>query len=932
MSLRRKSVWAGLLTAAALALFLRAAPLPAFPPSGSRGQGQSGPHAALGNQSIAGQALTYIDAFYVDPRRIVPATMLESAFRAIEGQSPEIIVDLAADKHSVTVRARGFDRTFDVAGVQSLAGVARTLDDIVDFAAERLGADIDKTTLTYMAVNGALRALDPHTNVFSMKHFKEFKTSTSGTFGGIGFTFNVVDGEITIVSPIPDTPASRAGLQSGDRILFIDGVPTTNMSSDGAVGRMRGEPGTPVTLTIAREGWTEARDFPIIREIIRIVSVESRTLDGAGEAPVIYARVKNFQTDTSAELANAIRKLEKPGTAGVILDLRDNPGGLLDEAVKLADGFLDEGAIVSTRNRSGRGKVDSAGNSDQPFTRLPLVVLVNRGSASASEIVAAALQDRRALLVGERTFGKGSVQQAFPLSDGGGTLITVAQYLTPGDVSIQSIGVEPDIELHPVLVGAERLQFSAVKDHRNEASLENAFSDWGNAQRQAVATVPFLRTEDASHEDQMREQKREPGEKEKAAKLAGEFEVRLARRILGAAKGVPAAATRTGLLAIATGIAATATAEEDAKIGAAFTARSVDWTAPAAGAGPATASLAATLPQGQLLKAGEKAAITIAVTNKGTTTLRRVWGRTESANPILGNLDFAFGALAPGETREWTAKLTVPGAVEERWDAVSLKVKSGEADLATIEGGSVQTAPRPAPEYAYRYTLADENLTDKAKSGDGRLEEGERARLSVEITDRGAASPLLETNLSADEKEELYLEAARAKIEKLAAGGAAKADFSFKVVRPLEDGHVKVGLTFSDRGAGGFFADTLDIPTAAPYKPAEARVPPQISLATPAPLVTDAAEVTLSLNATDDGGVKDLVLYRGEKKLSYQRNREGGTRYPVTVTVPLEGGSNRIAVVVRDEKDIPAQKVIYVFRRGAQAEVAATPAPGSPQP
>jgi hypothetical protein len=152
------------------------------------------------------------------------------------------------------------------------------------------------------------------------------------------------------------------------------------------------------------------------------------------------------------------------------------------------------------------------------------------------------------------------------------------------------------------------------------------------------------------------------------------------------------------------------------------------------------------------------------------------------------------------------------------------------------------------------------------------------------------------------------------------------------VVRPLENGHVKVGLTFSDRGAGGFFGDTLDVPTAAPYTAAEARVPPQISLVAPPPLVTDAAEITLSLDAMDDGGVKDVVVYRGEKKLSYHRNRAGGTHYPVKVTVPLEGGSNRIAVVVRDEKDIPAQKVLYVFRRGGEAEVAATPAVGAPQP
>jgi carboxyl-terminal processing protease len=924
MGATKKSAWVSIAAAAALVVLLKVAPLPAFGPGTGVKAGMPAGHPAA-SQSVANQAFMYLDAFYVDPKRVVPLTLLESAFRAVESQFPEVIVDLAADKKSVTVRARGFDRTFDLSILAGSSDIARVIDQVVGFVAERLGADVEKDKLLYLAVNGALRELDPHTNIFSMKHFKDFKTSTSGSFGGIGFTFNAADGELTIISPIPDTPAARAGLQSGDRIVFIDGVPTTNMSSDTAVGRMRGEPGTPVTLTVAREGWSEPRDFPIIREIIKIISVESRLLTGDDGPPVVYARVKNFQTDTSAELAAAIRKLETPAAAGVILDMRDNPGGLLDEAVKLADGFLDEGAIVSTRNRSGRGKVDAASRNDRLFTRLPLVVLVNRGSASASEIVSAALQDRRALLIGERTFGKGSVQQAFPLSDGGGVLLTVAQYLTPGDVSIQSIGVEPDIALDPVLVAPERLQLAAVKSHGGEADLENAFSTWGNSRREAVASLRFLRTEDRQHDAQAkkREERREPSEQEKAAKLSGEFEVRLARRILGAARGRADAASRAGLLAVAKGVMAKAAPEEEQKIGAALAARAIDWSAGTASPG-AAAKLVARLPQGQVLKAGEKTGITISVTNTGGEALHRVWGRTDSANPLLKNIDFAFGTIAPGQTREWTAPFEVPGAIEERWDTLSLSLQASGSGAVTVSGGSLETKARPAPEYAYRYTITDENLQDATKSGDGRLEAGERARLTVEVTNRGRAeSPLLEVNLSADEKEELYLEEARRKVEKFAAGSAQSAPFSFKVIRPLESGRVKIGLSFSDRGAGGFLMDGLEIPTNAPYSAGESRVPPQIVLAEPAPLVTEAAQVTLALSATDDGSVKDIVVYRGEKKLIYARNREGAAPFPVTLAVPLESGSNRIVIIARDDKDIPAQKVFYIHRRNADAVAAA---------
>ncbi len=931
MAAVRKSAWIGVAAVAALVVLLKVAPLPAFGP-GMGGKAGAVAGQAGSSQSVCNQAFMYIDAFYVDPKRVVPMKLLESAFRAVESQYPEVIVDLAPDKKMVTVRARGFDRSFDLSVLAGTADIARALDQVVGFVAERLGADVEKDKLLYLAVNGALRELDPHTNIFSTKHFKEFKTSTSGSFGGIGFTFNALDGELTIISPIPDTPAARAGLQSGDKIVFIDGVPTTNMSSDTAVGRMRGEPGTPVTLTVAREGWNEPRDFPIVREIIKIISVESRLLTGEDGPPVVYARVKNFQTDTSAELAAAIRKLETPATAGVILDMRDNPGGLLDEAVKLADGFLEEGAIVSTRNRSGRGKVDAAGRFDRPFTRLPLILLVNRGSASASEIVSAALQDKRALLIGERTFGKGSVQQAFPLSDGGGVLLTVAQYLTPGEVSIQSIGVEPDIVLDPVLVSAERLQLAAVKSHMGESDLENAFSDWGNSRREAVASQRFLRTEDREHDKmtKKREERREPTEQEKAAKLAAEFEVRLARRILGAARGRQDAATRAGLLKVAQEVMAASVPEEEKKIGAALAACTIDWTAGNAAAG-ATAKLVARLPQGQVLKAGEKTGITVAVTNTGGETLHHVWGRTLSTNPLLKNIDFAFGTLAPGQTREWTAPFEVPGAVEERWDTLSLILQANGAGPVTVSGGSIETKSRPSPEYAYRYTITDENLKDKSKNGDGRLEEGERAKISVEVTNCGQAeSPLLEINLSADEKEELYLEEARCKIEKFATSSAQIAPFSFKVIRPLESGKVRVGLSFTDRAAGGYLMDGFEIPTNAPYRAVESRVPPRIILVEPMPLVTDAAQLTLSLSTTDDGSVKDIVVYRGEKKLTYARNREGTAPFPLTLTVPLENGSNRVVIIARDDKDIPAQKVLYVHRRSVEAVAASGAAAAKP--
>jgi carboxyl-terminal processing protease len=898
-----------------------------FPSGGKGGFGH-----AFNAKSIAAQTFAYVEYSYVDPKRVDPLKMLESAFRQLETQYAEVIVDVNEKKTSATVRVGGNEQAFDLTRATDLQEAAALLDEVVAFAGKSLGSDAEPEKLLYFTLNGALRSLDPHTNAYGSKHFKDFKVQTSGSFGGIGFTFNVQDGELTIISPIPDTPASRAGLQSGDQILFVDGTPTTNMTSDAAVGRMRGDPGTQVTLTIGREGWSAPRDFVITREIIKIVSVESRVLNGDKLPPVVYARVKNFQTNTSTELRNAIKKLQTPQTAGVILDLRDNPGGLLEEAVRLADGFLDEGTIVSTRNRAGTsGKFERAGSADEPFTRLPLVVLVNRGSASASEIVAGALQDKRAVVLGEKTYGKGSVQQMFPLTDGGGVLLTVAQYLTPGDISIQSIGIQPDLRLDPVTVEKERLLLDPVREHPDESGLENAFNEWGNARREPVASVRYLRVgSDDRHKAKKpgeEEKYHEPSEAEKAAKLLGEFEVRLSRRVLAAAAGKPGASTREGLLPIARRVLEQAAPEEEQKIAAALTALGVDWTA---GGGTADGlRFTASLPSGLGLQAGEKSKLTVTVKNEGTVPVFRAWGRTASANPLFRNLDFAFGKLAPGEERSWSTEVEVPGAAERRWDALTLKISTAAGAAPASYGGSVQTNARPSPSFAYTYTATDENAADRTKSGDGVLEEGERLRLDLAVeNDGGAASPRVDVNLHADEKERLYLEEVRRRLENLGAGDTQHAALAFRVEKPLEDGRVKANITISDRANGSFFADTLEFPTGAPYEKSGARLPGRITLTETPALTTENESVPLAFRVDDDGAVKDVVVYRGQKKIHFARNTAGGKSFPVSLSVPLEKGSNRLVIVARDDKEIPSQKVIYVYRKGEldkTAEVSVVP-------
>jgi len=302
---------------------------------------------------------------------------------------------------------------------------------------------VDDKKLIEGAVNGMLASLDPHSSYLDRDTFKEMQVETKGSFGGLGIEITVKDGWVTVVSPIEGTPAYRVGIQSGDKIVKIEGKSTKNMSLVDAVKMMRGPKGSKITITIFREGMHKPEDYTITRAVIKIQSVRNNLLEnGYG-----YVKIVSFQEGTEADLHSALENLQKQGKLrGLVLDLRNNPGGLLDQAVKVSDEFLEKGLIVYTDGRVENQKMRFEATQKKNFNNYPMVVLVNGGSASASEIVAGALQDHnRALILGTQTFGKGSVQTIIPLDDGSGLRLTTARYYTPSGRSIQAKGIVPDI-------------------------------------------------------------------------------------------------------------------------------------------------------------------------------------------------------------------------------------------------------------------------------------------------------------------------------------------------------------------------------------------------------------------------------------------------------------------------------------------------------
>ena len=327
--------------------------------------------------------------------------------------------------------------------------------------------DINTTTIINKALKGLLPELDAHSSYLDKKAYKELKVQTSGEFGGLGIVVGMRNGVLTIISPIDDTPAYKAGLKAGDIILKINDKATIDMTLDEAVNLMRGKPGTKITLTIVRKGQKPFK-VTITRAIIKVKSVKAKDLENYPQ--IKYIRISSFDKNVVSSLKKTLKKLKKEGKKGIIIDLRNNPGGLLNQAVGTLDLFIDKGVLVSQKGRVKRENEIYYAHSAGTYKNIPIVVLVNGGSASASEIVSGALQDhKRAVIVGEQTFGKGSVQAILPVNKNEAIRLTVARYYLPSGRTIQAKGVTPDIIVHPAEIKeikkTEQIKEANLKAH-----------------------------------------------------------------------------------------------------------------------------------------------------------------------------------------------------------------------------------------------------------------------------------------------------------------------------------------------------------------------------------------------------------------------------------------------------------------------------------
>ncbi|MDO8520250.1 MAG: S41 family peptidase, partial [Deltaproteobacteria bacterium] len=685
---------------------------------------KSDPPASLDNIPRIVRTTSIIQRHYYDAQRIKPVKMLQEGFFALSKKIPEMLVEFP-DEGEYKVWISGESKSFSLPPLESLRDILQPAANAFAFIATAYHGDVELADREYAFINGLLKPLDPHSNLMTPEVFDEFKTQTQGEYGGLGIVVGMKEDELTVISPLEGTPAAIAGIQTDDKILEIDHLPTINMPLSEAVERLRGAVDSRVILTLSRknrESWEEN----ITRKKIVIESVKSKTVTQEGKKIGVLS-VRGFQEDTYRDLEAAVRKMT--GVSGIVLDLRNNPGGLLDQSLEMADLFLDKGEILYTVGaKNTNEEVTRAGRSED-ILGIPMVVLVNQGSASASEIVAGALKNNdRAVVMGIQTFGKGSVQSLFNLQDGASVKLTIAQYLTPGRVSIQAVGITPDIRLIPSLIKKD--EFDLRDDTPfGEADLDEHLENRFALEAKSYFALPYLLVEKTKEESEyvttINEQK--------------DYPLTLALKFLSQAK----APVKTAQLADALPLLRKETEEQQKKIVQALKKEGIDWAKGEKGVPSLTFSsrfLSSAKSPLSELKAGTEVVWEVAAVNQGNTDASQLIGVVDAENPMLNEREFVFGKVGKGETKIASITFKVPEEILALSEEVKIDFFSGSAVLSRPLKVGTLFAEKPKPAFAYRYKLKDNGEEGSHGNGNGIPEKGEKIALLLSLKN-GSANP-----------------------------------------------------------------------------------------------------------------------------------------------------------------------------------------------
>ncbi|MFH1873848.1 MAG: MXAN_5808 family serine peptidase [Pseudomonadota bacterium] len=861
-------------------------------------QSSSITHAEIPQFPLVSKSLFAVERNYLDKDRLDAKQMLKGALEQVELRVPEILANF--DDNSVLITVDMASKKFSLNRLNSLDKLEKTLKEILDFINTHYNGDIEKDEIQYVAIHGMLATLDPHSAFLSPDIFKEFRVGTKGEFGGLGIVISIKDGELTVIAPLDGTPASRSGIKAGDKIVQIDDESTINMSLTDAVNRLRGKIGSKVKLIIKRTGRTGNLSFLLTRALINIDSVQHDIIQKDNKK-FGYLKVKSFQSNTDQEVQAALKALQKNGKLdGIILDVRNNPGGLLNQAVELADVFLNKGVIVSTVGRKNELiDVDKAAENKFDLS-CPVVVLINEGSASASEIVAGSLKELdRAIVLGHKSFGKGSVQGVFEVGPEAAIKLTIAKYLPAGTYSIQSVGLTPDIEMIPITVDLENMNLLEDKIY-TERDLEKFFAEEGR-QEKAVYRVKFAQPKEESDIEAARKK-----EYAKKPELEDDFAVELATKILETVTDP----SREKMLAEIKELIPEVGSAQTAKISASLKELGVDWE-DVQSAGEPELKVAYNILKGDQkikeINAGDEVELELKVTNIGKKAYGRLIGLGKSDSALLNDKEFIFGKLLPGQTNVWKNKIKVPEyfPTEELEMEVVFQSKDTVFDKAVNVIVPIKQPSQPI--FAFQYKLSRVQLQDE-----------QRFILNLEVKNIGAGSSDKETIaiLAIKDHPEVFLEKGRVALDILKPKEQKLASFKFRVPSRIDAKTLPLEIMVYDSKYASSLTQKVELsPATGELIPSGGVLyqAPEINLAA-YPVSTPLEQIDLEGMIKDNESVHDYYVYQGDKKVAYFSNPEQSLEIPFKVKLNLEPGNNIVLIFARDNHNLVAKKLVAINR------------------
>ncbi|MCP4600212.1 MAG: PDZ domain-containing protein [Proteobacteria bacterium] len=753
----------------------------------------------FGRAEVVDRVILSVIEHYYDPARIDPLDMFRSMIDALQKGIAEIKVSFDKENQKASIDVLDNQIVIDTSELNSPWDLSRAIHKVFRFIQEQLPREeYDYRTLEYATANAMLMSLDPHSNALPPEIFKELRMEIAGEFGGLGIRITTdrrppCHGNLTVVDVFDNTPASRSGLKPGDQIIRIEGESTVNITTSEAAQRLRGPPGSSVRIQIRRTDGTN-RTLNVQREMVSIDSVEWKMLDDK----VGYVLLRAFQNNSLDQFRAALKSLQDLKSKGLILDLRDNPGGSLPVAIDIVDSFISSGTIVKTAGRNGEKLEVNNANADGTEALYPIAVLINSNSASAAEILAGALRNHsRALLVGETTFGKGSVQFLQPIPDGGALKLTSAQYLTPGDISIQAVGVAPDVIFVPYTVDLRNMDLGRANLRFSEADLEHHLdrpSIRTRSDRPGAAEAMLFIPAAKRKADQDR-YKRCFVDNDDRRTYQERYEVEFSRRLIAKAKP----ATSEELLVLAREQIAEDNKGHAQSMQRALKKLGVDWSPAPESATPLENNkksaknppVTATARIIDKVELGKNIRIKATVKNSSAETIYQLRAVTKSDNHMLDGHDLVFGKVKPGQRKNWTAVVELPPTAPARVDEVTVKFDAASGPVPEPVIVEVKIPERPRPRLAYSWQFED------LGNGNGVVETGEEviAHVTVKNVGRGATVDA-QADLSA--KPGVDVVQGRFELGRLRPGESARGRFRLRVGEQFHEKTVELSFSVRD--------------------------------------------------------------------------------------------------------------------------------------